>query len=214
MPLPSTYISGVGTVPVPGLNKFVKGSAIVKDAWVDAAAIDDEDYSLEHAGAGAAGTVDAPLDGPRAVDGVGVADYPRNVVITVVHGSAVVAMSGTIYGYDRYGRAITEAWSVTAGTTSKVFTSTKAFARVTRVTETVAADASANTISIGMGEGFGLSAKCEVAVILAETEDGAVVADGVLVAGSDSTDALGLYTPDTALDGSVDHEIWYIATDR
>ena len=51
--------------------------------------------SLSHLGAAAAGTTNSPLAGSLTAGGVGTFTVPRNVVITVTHASAVVAMSGT-----------------------------------------------------------------------------------------------------------------------
>ena len=209
MPLPADYV---------GINKYRDKknnlrtfSALYRQTWTDPAAPDDNGYSLSHAGAGSAGTTSMTLGGVLA----GVADFARNVVITVTHGSSVVAMSGTITGTDIYGKTITEAWSVTAGTTSKVFTGNKAFKTVTSITETVAADASANTIIAGTGKKFGLERYAEAPVIVAETENGAVPTAGTVVARSTAStaDARGTYAPNSAPNAALDFELWYIVED-
>lgn len=145
----------------------------------------------------------------------GVADYARNVVITVTHASSVVAMSGTITGTDIFGNVITEDWSVTATGTSKVFTGNKAFKTVTSITETVAADASANTIIAGTGEKLGLERFAEAPVVVADLEDGAVPTPGVVVARSvaATADARGTYTPDSSPNAALDFDLWYIVED-
>lgn len=145
----------------------------------------------------------------------GVPDYPRNVVITVTHGSSVVAESGTITGIDLYGTALTEAWSVTAGTTSKTFTGKKAFARVDSVTITTVADGSANSNIIGTGNVFGLPFKCSSVQPIGEMQDGAVPTAGTIVAaGTASTaDMRGTYSPNAAPDGSKDYVVYFLSDD-
>ena len=159
------------------------------------------------------------FDGTLAL---GSPDFPRNVVITVTHGSSVVAESGVISGVDVYGKNISEAWSVTAGTTSKTFTGKKSFARVDSVTITAASDASANTNVIGNGTVLGLDCKITVQVagaaavpVLKEIVANAVVTNGVFVgAGTASTDdPRGTYAPNSAPNGSTIYDVWYISDD-
>lgn len=145
----------------------------------------------------------------------GAPDFHRNVVITVTHATAVVAMTGTIYGVDRYNRPLSEAFTITAGGTTQTFTGKKAFKRVDYVSVTAAADASANTVKIGTGTVFGLSARCAVASALKETSAGAVVTTGTLVAASSAAaaDSNGTYSPSTAPDGTKTYEVWYLVND-
>lgn len=147
-----------------------------------------------------------------------VLDYARNVVITVTHGSAVVAESGVITGKDAYGKDLTEAWSVTAGTTSKTFTGAKAFKTITQITITAAADASANTNIIGNGNVLGLDVNSALGVVagaLKEIVAGALVVTGTLVAKSAAAaaDPRGTYLPATVPNGTNDYDVWYISDD-
>jgi hypothetical protein len=149
-------------------------------------------------------------------DGViptGVPDFPRNVVVTVSHGSSVVALSGTITGW-RNGARVTEAWSVTAGGTSKTFTGAKAYDMVESITVVAAADASADTVDVGTGNVFGLGQLCSSIGIVEENEDGAAPGTaGTLVAGSTAAaaDRLGTYAPNSTPNGSLDFDVWYLS---
>lgn len=173
---------------------------------------DADGASVSHAGAGAAGTRNMTLGGALASGGIVTFATPRNCVIVVTHASAVVAMSGTITGTDQYGNTITEAWSVTAGTTSKTFTGKKAFKTITQITETVAADASTNTIIAGEGVVLGLPFKTRQVAPLYELVDGVAPTPGVLVAGSTAStaDYRGTYTPNAAPNGTRVYEVWFI----
>jgi hypothetical protein len=125
-------------------------------------------------------------------------------------------MSGTITGTDVYDNVITEAWAVTAGTTSKTFTGNKAFKTVTGITEVIAATAAANSIVAGDGGKLGLTYKASAPKIIAETEDGLAPTAGTLVAGSSAStaDARGTYTPNSALNGALDFSVWYLVDDN
>lgn len=149
----------------------------------------------------------------------------RNVVITVTHGSAVVAESGVITGIDVYGRQIQEAWSVVAGTTSRTFTGAKAFKYVTSVTITAIADATANTNIVGDGAVLGLDVRCAVGGTgagLKEVVSAALVATGVVTAFSPTlsgwstaftADPRGTYTPATAPNGAAVYDLWFLSDD-
>jgi hypothetical protein len=140
-------------------------------------------------------------------------DVPRNVVITVTHASSVVALSGVITGIDFHGRVITEAWSVTATGTTKTATGAKAFKRVDSVTVVAAADASANSVTIGTGTKFGFPVKVSVASAIKEVAAGSVVTNGTVVAASTAStaDAMGTYSPNTAPDAANDYSVWVIS---
>lgn len=211
MPLPANYN---------GLNKIqsrrgrrIPDAKVIKQTWTDARTIDTDGYSVAHAGQSAAGTTSMTLGGANTVGGVGKADYPRNVVITVTHASAVVAMSGTITGTDVADNEITEDWSVTAGTTSKTYTGKKAFKTVTSITETIAATAAANTIIAGDGKVLGVEGMLSNAAILLEIAGGSVVTTGTPVAGTTTStaDRRGTYTPSATLDGSTDFTVYYLS---
>lgn len=211
MPLPSNYLSARAVRTKGGAR--ILPAAVVYESFVDVLAKDADGYSVSHAGAGAAGTTNMTLGGARTVAGVGVATHPRNVVITVTHGSAVVAMSGVITGLDLNGNNLSEAWAVTAGTTSKTFTGKKAFKKITGITEVVAADASANSIVAGDGDVLGLTAACSCVSAVKEVAAGSVVTNGTFVNASTAStdDPRGTYAPNSIPNGTNDYEVWYLS---
>ena len=188
---------------------------IAKATFTDAPAIVTNGISVSHAGAGVAGTTNMTLGGSLASGGVATLSPARNVVITVTHGTSIVAMNGVITGKDLYGRVITEAWSVTATGTSKTYTSARAFSSVTQITEVIAATAAANTIIVGTGKVFALPFKAASSTIISELQDGAAPTAGVIVRGSSAANVsyLGTYTPNSAPNGALDFEVWYLCDD-
>lgn len=211
MPLPTGY-AGAQRWNARTNNRVIQGVALVHEVFTDVPAAVTNGYSASHLGAAAAGTRNMTLGGSLTSGGVGKPTFGRNVVITVTHATAVVAMSGTISGTDVAGKPITEAWAVTATGTTKTFTGKKAFFTVTQITETVAADASANSIIAGTGVVLGCAAIVSVPSAVKEVVDAGVVTTGTLVAASSAStdDALGTYSPATAPNGAHDYEIWYI----
>jgi len=213
MPLPTNYISTRAFRATKGRGRLITPVAVLKQTFTNPITLDADGFSVSHAGAGAAGTTSMTLGGALCTSGVGINATPRNVVITVTHGSAVVAMSGVITGTDIYDQPQTEAWSVTAGTTSKTFTGKKAFKTITSITEVVAADASANTIVAGSGTVLGIESPLSVASLLKEVSDGSIVTNGTVVAASTATtaDPRGTYSPNTAPDGTKTYVIYYLS---
>jgi hypothetical protein len=214
MPLPTDYV-GSNRVNARSNNRMIPLASLYHGILVDVPAAVTNGASLSHVGAAAAGTRNMTLGGGLATGGIVTFTYLRNVVITVTHGSAVVAMSGVITGTDCCGKEQTEAWSVTAGGVSKTFTGKKAFKTITSISETIAADASTNTIIAGSGNVLGVGVKVSIPSIVKELVDGAVVTTGVLVAASTvSTDDMwGTYTPATAPDGIHDYIVYVISDD-
>lgn len=208
MPLADHYVSNRAVV-VGGGKKRIDCSAVVHDSFVNPATADDDGISASHAGAATAGTTNQTIGGAYASAGVATLPVPRSVVIKVTHASAIVAMNGTITGTDAQGSVISEDWAVTATGTSKSYETAKLFKTVTKITETVAADASANTIISGEGTVLQLNAKCSVAKILAEMVDGVVVTTGTLTAAVGTLN--GTYKPATAPNGVHDYDVWYIS---
>lgn len=217
-PLPSNYVTSRG-INVRGQN--IAPSAVVKQSFVNTAALVTNGYKTAVAGPNAATNEYTPasgLNGSLVSGGRAVPDVPRNVVITVTHGSAVVAESGVIEGLDVNGDFISEAWSVTAGGTSKTFTGAKAFAAVTRVTITAAGDASTNTNIVGSGNVLGLLARVSlggVGAAVKESVAGVIVTTGTLVAASSAAaaDPRGTYLPAAAPNGATTYILWYISDD-
>jgi hypothetical protein len=208
MPLNAEYLKSLTISTQRGRSRAL--TAIRAQTFTNIVTSDTDGYVEAVAGPDAT-TVSLTLDGTKVVSGVGTPDLPRNVVITVTHNSAVVASSGTIDGYDINDRALSEAWSVTVGGTSKVFTGAKAFKRVTGVSVTAATDSSANTIIVGTGKVMGLDTKCALASAVKETDAGSVVTNGVVVAaGSGTADRFGTYTPNGTPNGSTTYKVWYL----
>lgn len=213
MPLARSYINNRGFRGNSGALFYP--AAVMKQTWTDPSTADTDGFSASHAGASAAGTTFMTLGGALCSGGVGRNAHARNVVITVTHGSAVVAMSGVITGTGIDGKGLTEAWSVTAGTTSKTFTGKKAFKTITSITEVIAADASTNTIIAGDGVVFGLATKLSLASALKESAAGSIVTNGTFVAASTAAadDPRGTYSPNTAPNGSNDYIVYYLSDD-
>ncbi len=148
----------------------------------------------------------------------GVIPNARNVVVTVTHGSSVVATSGTITGVDIYGKTITEAWSVTAGGTTKTYTGVVAFKRVDSISITAAADSSANSVTFGTGNVFGLEMPTTIAgagALVKELEAATLRTTGTVVARNTAanTDRRGTFAPAATPNGTLTWTIWYIVDD-
>lgn len=227
MPFPANYASAFRTNARTN-NRVIPVSCLIHYSWTATPAAVTNGISVAHVGAAAAGSRDMVLGGSLAAAGLatlGIADLtgssqaapavPRNVVITVTHASAVVAMSGTIYGTDWAARPIQEDWAVTAGTVSKTFTGKKAFVTVNRITETIAADSSANTIIAGTGNALGILVRVTAPNAVQEVVDAAVVTTGVLAVASAlaTADAWGTYTPAAAPNAVHNYDIWFISDD-
>lgn len=227
MPLPAGYGTGLHLTTVP--NDVLKNSLwlpqslsipisrVIRQDWA-VAPVTASITAYMSAGVlgGNTSTVNvlrAAFDG--ALGAAATPDYPRNVVVTVTHATAVVALSGVIAGVDGYGRAITEAWSVTATGTTKTYTGAKAFARVDSLSIVSVADATADTIKLGTGAVLGLKYPMTVAKLLAEIDSGTVVTNGVIVAGlaGATTDKQGTYAPNGAPNSTKTYTIWYLSDD-
>lgn len=170
-------------------------------------------FSVAHLGQVAVGSINMTLGGSLAVAGVGVNAHARNTVITVTHGSAVIALSGVITGTNVYGKTITEAWSVTAGTTSKTFTGAKAFATITSITEVNAVDASGDTVIAGSGVLLGLAFRGVTTKPMYEQQDASLITTGTFVVGagaSASADYRGTFAPAAAPNGAIVWTIYYL----
>ena len=209
MPLPAGYVSNAG-ITVKGLTK--KFSRLYHQVLTAPAAAALNNLKLAVAGPVTSTityrAVDGTLDGALVVAKRAVLDYARNVVITVTHGAAVVALSGVITGKDIYGDLMTEAWSVTAGGVSKTYTGVKAFKEIISISVTSVADASTDTVTAGTGQVFGVDFLTTFPAIIKEVVDGGVVTTGTLVTGvHDAThDVHGTYSPATAPNGVHNYE--------
>ena len=180
-------------------------------------------------------TISLPLNGTLVTGGAavllptfGVFTGGRNVVVTVTHATSIVAVNGVITGTDVYGVVRTETWNVTATGVSKTYVSKTAWKRVTSVTATAAADASADTITVGDGDLLGLDVVLPSALGLTgtavkEVVAAALVTTGVFVAGgiaisaagvisvTANADPRGTYAPATIPNGATTYDVWYIS---
>ena len=211
------------------------GSLLYHQNWTNPTAKVANGITTAQAGPVAVGTINLPLNGTLVTGGAavllptfGVFTGGRNVVVTVTHGAAIIAVSGVVTGTDVYGVVRTEAWTITAGGTSKTYATKTAFKRVTAITLTNAADASTDTITVGDGDVLGLDVILPVALGLTGTSvkevvAAALVTTGVMVAGgitisaagvisiTANADPRGTYAPATIPNGATTYDLWYVS---
>lgn len=163
----------------------------------------------------------SPLDGaiaaPTAIamnDGttplVWTLDVPRNITMDVTHGTAALAMTVTITGYDQYKNKMVETLSTTAGTTSKSAAGKKAFKYIYSYAITSPSDATTNTLDIGWGDVLGLpymlGTKSDLMQVwfgnALETTPATSVAGVTATATATTGDVRGTIDLNSALDGS------------
>jgi hypothetical protein len=215
------------------------GTLVYHQTWPAPSAAAANDVTTTTAGPNTT-TTNLPINGTLASGGVatflptyGPFTGGRNVVVTVTHATSIVAVSGTIFGTDVYGVAISENWSVTATGTSKTYVGAVAFKRVTRVTITAVADASADSITVGDGSVLGLDVICSVgsaaglaAAAEKEIMDGAVLATGLLTvtgiaisaagvisvpAAGAAQDRRGTYLPAAIPNATHNYDVWFMS---
>lgn len=160
-------------------------------------------------------TANSLITGSLAVGGKVILDVARSVLITVTHATSIVAVSGITTGYDIDNQLITEAWTITATGTSKTAGGAVSFKVVSGVTVTAAADATANTVTVGTNATLGLDVTSTLISPVKELTDGVAPTAGVLVASSAAAnkDRRGLYTPNLAPNGARLFDVWYISDD-
>jgi hypothetical protein len=166
-------------------------------------------------------------DGTTPTDGVGPVvtksginywelDVPRNISALTTHGSSIVAMTIVVTGLDVYENVMSETITVAATGTSATDAGLKAFKWVRSIAITAAADAEANTCSVGFGDVLGLPVHLpSAALVLADMEDGAVVTDGTFVAGlapgtastATTADIRGTVDPNSACNGALEFSL-------
>ena len=148
-------------------------------------------------------------------------DVPRNLVAAVTHGSAVVAMTIVVTGYDRWREKVVEQFDITAGGGSKTDVGNKALAFVESVAITSAGNATTNTLNLGSGTKLGLPYKLANVYDLLSYFAGAVEElASVTIAAADTTaatattgDVRGTVTPNTPPDGTDVHACWFLPAD-
>lgn len=83
-------------------------------------------------------------------------DVPRNLSLIAAHGSSLVAMTLLVSGFDQYGEAMSELFTITATGTSKTATGKKAFKWIKSYAFTSAGNATTNTAGVQWGNTLGL----------------------------------------------------------
>lgn len=177
------------------------------------------------------GVVTSPLDSAdlpstttiQTVDGAvlcWVLDVPRGVTSVVTHGSAVVACTIRITGYDLYRAKMVEEHGITAGTTSKTVAGKKAFKYISKIEIIAAGNATTNTANIGFNKAIGLPYKlANLSDLLSVWFNDAV--DSATVAKADTTATQTAITGDVrgtvviagTLDGSKTLKAWMHVSD-
>jgi hypothetical protein len=218
-------------VPVTLPSKFSLGEPGVADAdYVVKAATSTELPDTETVTYTAATDGTSPLDSAATTTTVGgqtvfdVRDgstYGRNLVSVVTHSSSIVAMTILISGFDYAEQPMSELHTITATGTSKTVTGTKAFAYVSSIAITAAADAEANTLNLGTGSVLGLPFKLAaigdmyqasiggVQELINVASNATVVAAVTTTATTSTGDVRGTITFNGTLDGSTECVVWY-----
>lgn len=147
-------------------------------------------------------------------------DVPRNLTVKAAHDTAIVACSVLVRGYDVYGYAMSELFTVTATGTSKTVTGAKAFAYVESVAITAAEDATGNRIDVGTGVKLGLPVALQakghcLSVLFDGAQQLVNVASNAAVTAADASaatnatgDVRGTVTITGTLDGVKPVDVW------
>lgn len=156
----------------------------------------------------------SPVDGANQS---GVLDVPRNMMMLISHASSIVDMTVLMTGKDEYDEDMSELFTVSGGGTAIFFVGNKAFKKVTSIAFTSAANAEANTISLGFGHWLGLPLNLEgthdVLAFYADNneESGAAhfPAGDPSVATPSTNDVRGLAHPETTVpNGAIHYWLW------
>lgn len=136
--------------------------------------------------------------------------YARRVTITSTSNAAFTSVAVVIVGTDINGNALSDTITTTAGG-GATDSSSAAFATIESITIPAQGGAGA-TYTIGFGAGLGLSkplrARQGVNVVLREHAAGSLVTNGTFVLPA-SAEPYGLYTPNSAPNGTNDYAILY-----
>jgi len=180
------------------INRAARSDTIIVNLGAPDTA-DDDGYATNQS---TVTDVAMTLNGAAVVSSEGVADTPRNVIITSAGNDAAITF--TVTGKDEYGATVVEAIT---GANATVAAGKKAFAKVTSVTSSAN---SAGNVKVGFGDVLGLPVFLPSAGhILKEMQDGAAATAGTTVAGISTAggstattgDVRGTYDPNAACDG-------------
>lgn len=147
-------------------------------------------------------------------------DVPRAITGFMTHGSAVVASTMIISGFDYLGVAMTELFTFTAGSTSKTVVGKKAFKYILSFAIASASDSTANTLGVGCNDILGLPYRVTTKDRVIPIGDGALDASATIVIGDDTTatnatgDTRGTIDFNTASNATRLFAVWMMPTDR
>lgn len=191
-----------GTASAPNATNLrgVPMQVVYRQTWVDPATADVDGHIVSQSMT-AAGTLTAF---PGALAGVN--DVARCLVY-----DADGATTGTVttVGKDQWGNPRTEA--VTLNGTNAV-QGKVAFKSLTSITWTAT---SGVNLTVGTNDVLGLDYKMEVDTVFWELEDGVAATAGTVVVASAAANAdpLGTYDPNSACNGALNFDIFYVVTD-
>ncbi len=171
------------------------------------------------------GTVASPLDSAslpatttiKTVDGsvlVWELDTDRNITAAVTHGSAALAMTITITGYDKYRAKVVKTITTAAGGTSQSGATTATFKYIASIVVTSASNATTNTLNLGFGNVLGLPFKLAeksdlISTWFDDAVDSATVVAAVATTPSATTgDVRGTVTIAGTLNGTKKLKLW------
>lgn len=167
-------------------------------------------------------TVSSVVMADGTTQSVWVLDKARNITSTATHGSAVVAMTMLVSGYDTFGEPMSELHTYTAGGTSKASSTgtKKAFKYIKSYAITSASDATANTLNVGFGDVLGFPFAFTDKNKIIPMGNGALDASATLViadvaaATTTTGDIRGTIDFATASDGTKTFAAWMILASR
>lgn len=180
------------------------------DTYTNAAAADTDYFVASGTATTAASRTWTVGGSPALLQSALPGGHARRVTITSTANAAFTAVTMTIVGTDVDGNALEDTILTTAGG-GATDSSSAAFATVTSITLPAQGGAGA-TFQIGFSAGLGLSkplkAREGVNVVLREHAAGSLVTNGTFVLPA-SAEPYGLYTPNTAPNGTNDYAIFY-----
>lgn len=147
-------------------------------------------------------------------------DVPRNVKLTVTHGSSIVALSLLVTGFDEYGAQMSETLAVTATGTTKTAVGKKAFKSILSYAFTSAGNATTDTAGLAWDNSLGLPYRISDASQAVPFGNALIDITGTVTAADDTSpatsitgDVRGTYLPSAAADGTKKYAVWIIPAD-
>lgn len=199
-----------------GLVASATGAELPNNATITYTTATDGTSPLD---SGSRPTVTAVTDSGGVARSVYPLATPRNVVLTVTHGSSIVALSLLVTGLDYYGQLQTETLAVTATGTTKTTTGKKAFSSIISMAFTSAGNATTDTAVLGWGNVLGLPYRVDAAERVIPLGNAIVDVSGTVTKADDAAasastgDVRGTYAPASAPDGTKKYSAWIVPTD-